>query len=318
MKMQRGLSWFVMMMLFIPGMAHAADHTDSPLARTNASLDINDVYAFQSPENANNVVIVVTVNPFARTLTSTTLASRGLYRINIDTNGDAIADRTFSFFFSSPRGSAQRVVVLRENGTLFATGQTGKQIRLFDGGKMIVDLFDDPFFFDVAGFNNNFQFTGTDGFGTHNVTAIVFEIARSTIGPDNIGIWASTHQLGKQFDRVGRPAINTALIVGGARKDAFNLGLPVNDQRDFRAEVITRITALGNGANAAGLADVLLPDVLTIDTGNPAGFLNGRGLADDVIDAELSLLTNGAITTDLVNSNDRPFGSAFPYLAPRQ
>ena len=43
----------------------------------------------------------------------------------------------------------------------------------------------------------------------------------------------------------------------------------------------------------AGIANVLLPDSLTVKLGDSAGFLNGRRLADDVIDAEFSLLTNG-------------------------
>jgi hypothetical protein len=36
-------------------------------------------------------------------------------------------------------------------------------------------------------------------------------------------------------------------------------------------------------------------------------------LADDVIDAELNLITEGAITTDCVN-NDSTFLGDFPYL----
>ena len=35
--------------------------------------------------------------------------------------------------------------------------------------------------------------------------------------------------------------------------------------------------------------------------------------ANDVIDAELNLITNGAITTDCI-SNDSTFLSGFPYL----
>ena len=66
---------------------------------------------------------------------------------------------------------------------------------------------------------------------------------------------------------------------------------------------------------AMALADVLLPDILTIDTSDAGGFLNGRGLADDVIDAELNLLSGGAVTTDFVDANDKAFLPAFPYLA---
>src|SRR5438128_2383481 len=41
--------------------------------------------------------------------------------------------------------------------------------------------------------------------------------------------------------------------------------------------------------------------------------LNGRQLSDDVIDAELNLITNGKLTGDCV-ANDSTFSSTFPYL----
>ena len=57
------------------------------------------------------------------------------------------------------------------------------------------------------------------------------------------------------------------------------------------------------------------PDILTFDTAKSDGFLNGRRLADDVIDAELGLVTEGAVTTDCVSGNDSAFRAGFPYLA---
>ncbi|MGZ4280572.1 MAG: DUF4331 family protein [Gaiellaceae bacterium] len=53
--------------------------------------------------------------------------------------------------------------------------------------------------------------------------------------------------------------------------------------------------------------------MLTFDTSSSAGFLNGRKLTDDVIDAELGLITNGAVPGDCV-ANDSTFLSGFPYL----
>ena len=43
--------------------ARAADHLDAPILVGNGQLDINDVYAFQSPSNADNTVLIMTVNP---------------------------------------------------------------------------------------------------------------------------------------------------------------------------------------------------------------------------------------------------------------
>ena len=44
----------------------------------------------------------------------------------------------------------------------------------------------------------------------------------------------------------------------------------------------------------------------------PAGPLNGRALANDVIDVELGLVTQGVITTDCVGAH--AYLPAFPYL----
>ena len=74
------------------------------------------------------------------------------------------------------------------------------------------------------------------------------------------------------------------------------------------------LTALG-AADPAGLAGVLIADVMTYETGNMSGFLNGRQLADDVIDAELALVTDGAISSDCVD-NDSAFPGSWPFLAP--
>ena len=63
------------------------------------------------------------------------------------------------------------------------------------------------------------------------------------------------------------------------------------------------------------------PDRLGVIAGDLAGFPNGRRLGDDVIDIALKVVAGallGADTdvlTDAVDSNDVPFGSAFPYVA---
>ena len=66
-------------------------------------------------------------------------------------------------------------------------------------------------------------------------------------------------------------------------------------------------------AQAQGLADFLLPDVLTYDTATKAGGLNGRALSDDVIDIELGITTNGAVTSDGVGPHS-DYLAVFPYL----
>jgi hypothetical protein len=75
------------------------------------------------------------------------------------------------------------------------------------------------------------------------------------------------------------------------------------------------------------VASLVVPDTLSINFANPAGFPNGRRLADPVIDIELSVLlldlkkhNPGTLALLPLNpaANDRPFLTDFPYLAAPQ
>jgi hypothetical protein len=134
-----------------------------------------------------------------------------------------------------------------------------------------------------------------------------------------MGIWARTRKGKFQIDRMGRPAINTVLISGGApgqNKDLFNRTSPKDDVAKWRTEMITNLKAAPlsrSDADAGALADLLLPDILTYDPQAAGGFLNGRKLTDDVIDIELDVLSNHVVTTDFIG-NDSTFLTVFPYL----
>lgn len=179
-----------------------------------------------------------------------------------------------------------------------------------------------------------------DFFKGLNVSAIVLELppSRLTGSTSSIGVWGATTVGGKQVDRMGRPAINTVFLPNNpfpgeqkgqvpSKKSTFNKGQPKNDQAAFRGEVVNTLQVLFSLNDAAGddktddqkqidgLADILLPDVLTFDTAKSGTFLNGRALADDVIDAELDLVTEGTVKTDCVSKNDRKLWPSFPYLA---
>jgi hypothetical protein len=195
--------------------------------------------------------------------------------------------------------------------------------------KAFAGLRDDPFFFDLDNFNNGATFCGaglpvSNFFFGLNTSALVIEVPTAMIGYTSVGVWGRTltPEIG-QFDRMAIPAINTVFIPNNpfepagaepSQKDAFNSGKPRNDQRDFRSEIVDTLLLLGNDQTRTNaLADVLLPDILPVDLSLETRFLNGRNLADDVIDAELALITNGAITTDCVD-NDSVFLDKFPYL----
>ena len=151
-----------------------------------------------------------------------------------------------------------------------------------------------------------------------------------------------------QVERLARPVINEGLLFTNLYLNALNKVEP-----DFEAsalagqnpaariaapivgEVKTTLKALGNSDERTNaLVGAFLPDVMRIDTTNTSGYGNalnakgspirGRLLKDDVADITLSVLTNGAITSDNVSYDGTPGNPAqghnplvttFPYLA---
>ena len=296
--------------------AFASDHLDAPGVEGNGQADINDLFAFQSPENADNSVLVLTVNPGAGALSPTNFSTALDYDILVDNDGDGVPDVSFTTRFADTDGG-QSFTTTRTAGdttTTVASGATGTSVISGDA-QVATGVFDDPFFFDLDGFNDGFNFTGEDFFAGLDVSAIVLEVPSADLGAENVGIYARTiTDDGVQIDRVGRPAINTVLIPTGS-KDDFNAAVPVDDFDVFGADVNATIASLSDQDNADALTPVLLPDLLTFDTSDASGFLNGRGLSDDVIDATLGLVTAGALTSDGVDSNDAAFLDVFPFLA---
>lgn len=311
--------------------AGAADHLEAPLVQEDGRLDINDLYAFK---DGDYTALIMTVNPLAGVANPTTLISAP-YNLNywIDNDGDAVADLQLFLRARRPnhRGVQRIALYLDDLETgerrRIGTGLSGRDNRIRGGGMFTTGLYDDPFFFDLQAFRDTLgggsrafcDSNAVDFFAGLNVTAWVVKIptVMLTDGSPNIGVWATTDRgTGNRIDRMGRPAIATVFI-DSADRDAFNMTNPVDDYAMWGDDVAGVLMALGgyDQATADSIAAILLPDILTIDTSSDAGFLNGRALADDVIDAELGIVTNGAIPGDCIDANDKPFSATFPYLA---
>ncbi len=147
-----------------------------------------------------------------------------------------------------------------------------------------------------------------------------------------------------QIERTALPGYNTVFIPNGARggydlkpgtnlpnppsrQDAFNRGVPANDATDFFPDVLATaivldtlgnldryFTVLSNDPNDTILARIQR-DVATFELGNAsAGFeaLNGRRLADDVIDVLLALGSGIGAAADGVSRNDVAAGVVDP------
>jgi hypothetical protein len=173
--------------------------------------------------------------------------------INIDNDGDAEADRAFSFVFSELEGG-------RQTGTgYYATGIRARQAEPsgdaliertpvgFDASatpvqagdcRLFIGVRSDPFFGDPEGYAHGFHFTGQDAFANKNVLCIALEVPNDMLfgaGPA-IGVWAtvSLRRDGRlvQVERDGHPSINPLMTPNDA-KDEYNARQPVDDVKNY-------------------------------------------------------------------------------------
>jgi hypothetical protein len=211
----------------------------------------------------------------------------------------------------------------------------------------------DPFFFDLIGFLGTVNHVGTatlggcgsancDFFSGLNTNAIVLEVPNASVGATNIGVWGTTSYWANgawhKADQMGRPAINTVFnnkYVGGAntgaQKDLFNTTAPSQQNASslpFHGNIVGTLESINSllglscpgydEATANGIANYLLPDVITYQVGSTANGavfpFNGRKLSADVIDAELGVTTNGCVTSDNSDASGHTYLPSFPYL----
>jgi hypothetical protein len=321
--------------------AFAADHRDAPAIRERPVADINDVYAFLAPDDPDQLVLAMTINPVSDPGFAPTYAFSPdvLYQFTIDNAGGPRPEHTIDVVFSALSGGEQRVrarfpdrTVVRGDATPPSVGTEPNEPNIVDGPagsdiQVFAGQRDDPFFFDLIGFNRSLAFTGADTFEGLNVSAIVlqFPVELVSDGQTDLEISGFTFNragrsfpAGRPLDRMGNPAVNTVFIPSG-QKDRFNRGRPQTDERVFGDEIAASLEALGTSdENAAIITSVAIPDTLKLSVEPDGGFPNGRRLQDDVIDILLGLIFEGTggPTTDEVDENDEPFLSVFPYLAP--
>lgn len=144
----------------------ASDHQDTPLVELSPRFDVNDVYAFPSPNDPTRTVLVLgTSSPLTPAQTpSATFGTRReqLYQLKIDNTGDAREDLVLQFTFLG-RGRKQLVTMrgpykpdaVGTVNTLMDARKTwgftntiiqSRGIKLFAGPR------DDPFFIDLEQF----------------------------------------------------------------------------------------------------------------------------------------------------------------------
>jgi Domain of unknown function (DUF4331) len=321
-------------------MSHHYSGPDFGFPHGDARLDLTDLYAFPTPGDASKSILIMNVHPSAVVdppgpSTAEPFAADAIYELKIDTNGDAVADITYRVRFSSLDDGSQTATLRRVEGAEAAGmgngGQvivkaapvsTGRNARVTQAGgyRFFAGWRSDPFFFDVKGILNDFQFTGVDFFGDKNVCGIVLEVPNSDLGAKRISLWACTLIRAAadnwvQVDRGALPA--QAVFLVGTERDAYMAGEPADDDH-FVPVFAHSLEHTGGYApeEAKRAARTLLPDVLSYEPTRPASFpSSGRTLTDDAGDAFLAILTNGKVTGDKIGPHVDLLAE-FPYLGP--
>jgi hypothetical protein len=309
-------------------------HLSGPNLRSpkeDARLDLTDLFVFPAAQGGRTVLIM-NVNPFAPSQ-GAAFHPDAVYRINVDTDGDNRADLAFSFVFGTPADGRQTVTVHRATGAGAREHEAGGQVVIsgaevaFGAEPNIVEsggyrfsagLRSDPFFADLDGIVDNFQWTGNDFGIDKNVFGIVLELPDSELGAGPIGVWAraSVTENGRlvSVDRGAHPSL-TAYFNAEEVKDKYNAGEPADDWDTYR-EPWTAVLAHTGGYGAEDAEKALrtvLPDVLRFDRGRPAAYPNGRTLTDDVTSARLAMVSGGKVTDDHIGPHTDLL-TEFPYL----
>jgi len=305
-------------------------------------LDLTDVFAFAAPEDPSKTVLIIDSNP---TSAPPPIAAQdkgpafypgAVYRINIDTDGDAEADIAFTFVFSDYVNGRQTATAW------YATGPDARQPEpagrvlaesiavSFDGTvepvkagsiRLFAGLRSDPFFADVEGALHGLVWTGHDDFADNNVDSIALEIPSNMLGTGpTIGVWASISRRRddgtlEQMDRGGNPTINPFINPDG-EKNLYNSRQPVDDVANY-LDPWSKILEQGGYSpeDAKAAAMQVLPDVLQYDRGKPAAYPNGRKLTDDVYSHRFAWLSNGKVPPTGLQPHDDLLAD-FPYVGP--
>jgi len=154
--------------LFAAGVATAADHRDSPSQNADPQADINDIYAFMNPGNAEEMILVMTVvrnaqpgDVFSTTITHDYLIES--FGNPTDDSTSAGQQRLSCVFPTTAQITCTLGDLVVSNPVETATDGTLATLTPAVPGGMRVwaGLRDDPFFFNAQGLRATFGLSTT-------------------------------------------------------------------------------------------------------------------------------------------------------------
>jgi hypothetical protein len=252
-------------------------HLDSPLARQDIRLDITDLYVFRG--EVGTVFAINVCHSIFGNIPTPGYHPEGMYEFKIDTDGNAIEEKTYRVTFDERDEHGRQRFVLRRitgadakdpdsAGVIVVQGVTGETSTTPSGLRVWAGQAEDPFYIDpdvLHAVGHAFQdgtaidLSGWDKaaaknvFAGHTVYSIVLEIPDDDLlagKSDNkkIGVWAvatlATDAGGwRSINRIGLPMIHPLFTqFNDDLGNRLNAGQPVDDF-DTYGEAVSRAVA---------------------------------------------------------------------------
>jgi hypothetical protein len=179
--------------------ALAADHAEAPGTQADPAADIADFYAWS---DGGTVTAILTYNPLMIAGDPAVYDADVLYSIHFDVDGDAVSDHDIHVRFGQNAEGHWGVQAMGVPGAGAPVQGPVESVVAGPGSMLYAGLRDDPFFFDMDGFNDTvasgtLSFTGADAIAGYNVMviAVTFD-APSLLGSDSdFQTWATTSRI---------------------------------------------------------------------------------------------------------------------------
>lgn len=187
-------------MTVLHGAALASDHQEAPAATAQLAADIGDIYAWHEGADLN---LVLTFGTFNAAGAPAIFSPDVLYGMHFDTSvpADGVSDKDIYARFAQNTAGEWGVQVFDESGVLFVSPVD--TVTENSNGKVWAGLTDDPFFFDLTGFNTTVT-TGTISFDPNrddvaglNITSLVLQLPLGDVVTPGaqVSTWATTSTL---------------------------------------------------------------------------------------------------------------------------
>ncbi len=303
------ISFFLVMMLIISNFSMASDHVDGPMTIDHPMADISDLFVFPSPNNPENLVLILNVYPFVPW--NGHFADRVTY--SLIAKNAKIAHRgqntAFKLLGEEKRIDCTFVTPHRKTNWASCVFPHGESIRFEvdkegvkgNGFQVFAGRRGDPFLFNSSWFKELVKEGKIPKANTSNdmkylnVLSLIFEINIAQVfGTGETDLWAiagetttrdSVNSPVRRIDRVGRPELSNARLAAFNKqtdlRDLYNaqdtFAIDPDSYTKFRTRMLDNINYYDNldktvdwlPAWRDALAGILLNDFLVVDMSKP-------------------------------------------------